>query len=150
MDEQKNVVSNKIITLQDNVYKEDLSLYSNTYDNVNRLSEIIEQNNFNSNSSVRNAFKYEYFYDVSTGKTINAYATKCFDVYPNPSTRKIIVKLNAALQENQSIRIYNLQGQLVQELNIGAHAQEVEINIEQKGLYILSYNGYQEHIFIRP
>ncbi len=149
-DDQKSITANKVTSLQGSTYREDIILYLNAYDSLNRMKEIIEQNNFNPSSTIINQFKYEYNYKVSNAVNVSNLLANTFEIYPNPSTEKVYLKINPTLEQNQTVKIHNVQGQLVQELLPELHSDVIELSIKQHGIYLVSYNGYQVRIFIQP
>lgn len=93
-----------------------------------------------------------YFYDYEAGHTLSSGISDCitvtgidlvrdadgWNVYPNPvkSNETIQVKINDLQQTSYSIRLYDLSGKIVKEVNTNALLTPVKLDVES-GTYIL-------------
>lgn len=69
-----------------------------------------------------------------------------FYVYPNPATNELNL---VADQENQTYRIYNLQGELMQEIQVSGTTAVADISGLSKGVYIVQDTDFIVAKFIK-
>jgi hypothetical protein len=85
-------------------------------------------------------------WDGKTNTNINDFNnSSAFRVYPNPlQGTKLFVRLENKVNENGILKIINLQGEIIKQINVKTGDKEIEIDIEEfsKGIYIINlYSG---------
>jgi uncharacterized delta-60 repeat protein len=78
------------------------------------------------------------FLDNASFDTINE-----IKIYPNPTTDKVTVQLQS--YDNTKTTIYDLNGRLIQEINITEGQNTIDISTLEKGIYILSITNGKEN-----
>ncbi len=70
-----------------------------------------------------------------------------FNIYPNPA--KDFVKLSAVSYQPSVVKIYNVMGMLVEEIEMSS--KEIEINVSNwdKGVYLININGKVEKLIVK-
>lgn len=65
-----------------------------------------------------------------------------FGIYPNPSNGQFVLNLGSPLNQNTNAKIYNLQGKLLQEIEVRADRLQQNIVLEKvaQGVYLFEIN----------
>ena len=84
-------------------------------------------------------------WDGKTNTNINDFnKSSAFRVYPNPlQGNKLFVRIDNKVNENGILKIINLQGEIIKQINVKTGDKEIEIDIEEfsKGIYIINLNS---------
>lgn len=74
---------------------------------------------------------------------INDPTTSTFGIYPNPSTGQFVLSLSSPLSQNTIGKVYNLQGKLLQEIQIKSDRmlQNITLNKASTGMYLFEINN---------
>jgi hypothetical protein len=67
---------------------------------------------------------------------IDSYGSSNIRIYPNPTSGKLHIA-NYELRANESIAVYNLEGQLLSTFNLSLSTQEIDVSHLSSGMYIL-------------
>lgn len=106
-------------------------------------------------SFVQDALEIDYIrvYEKQTALGLANVSNTEVNIYPNPFTNKLTLKLANTVQKNSLIKIYSMDGKLLLSENCMINNSAIELdNLEdlEKGIYIISYelNGvlYQQRI----
>ncbi|MGO2102981.1 MAG: reprolysin-like metallopeptidase [Psychroflexus halocasei] len=99
------------------------------------------------------------FYDTVTG-TLNSWSIEMctttlglddqslsdFSIYPNPTNGEFSLNFSKALNKNAIAKIYSLQGQVIEEINLSSQSTSHQIkltNALQSGVYLIEVNDGQ-------
>jgi hypothetical protein len=138
--------------------------YTYTYDtNGNSLTSVYEtwQNNTwqpglgflevfaqqNDVYFINQGYRYEASYSpfVVSGMTVIPTEQSFIEVYPNPASDRITVSINERSKENNTVLIYNMQGQLLLQETLKLCTTEIDITNFSNGIYLLRIiNGRKE------
>ena len=71
--------------------------------------------------------------------------------YPNPSRNTITLPYTLQPGETTQLRVFNMNGQLLETFNIGSDFDKIELNVSDyaKGTYIYTYNGVSKKFVVR-
>lgn len=71
--------------------------------------------------------------------------------YPNPSRNTITLPYTLQSGETTQLRVFNMNGQLLETFNIGSDFDKVLLNVSgySKGTYIYTYNGVSKKFVVR-
>ena len=88
------------------------------------------------------AYRYQASFKSFNTKIAEFNANKSLYIYPNPATNNITVNYTS-LNENKGsmIAIYNIQGQLLQQVPLQQENQQIDISALSKGVYLLKLNN---------
>lgn len=92
-----------------------------------------------------------YLFDCVTGVTDDQTSENIFEVYPNPSEDKIIIKFNEEPIDKKYINIYSMDGKLQISQLIQYSSETIDIDTSKliNGIYLVIYNNQQTKIVIR-
>ncbi len=71
---------------------------------------------------------------------------KTYDVYPNPA--KDYIKMSAVGGQQSVVRVYNVMGMLVDEIELDSEETELDVSDYNPGIYFLNINGEAVKIII--
>ncbi len=125
-----------IINIKDNIYisgnyKSD-SLF---FDNITLVNTYPPPNFGNEDMFIANLF------DSTLAKVYEIEKENIFYIFPNPANTSIAIKLNKNLQEVSSLKIMNMQGEIVAQhklLKNNYDAQQIDISQLPNGIYVYS------------
>ncbi len=71
-----------------------------------------------------------------------------FGIYPNPSNGNFVLSLSSPLNENATGKLYNIQGKLLEEVNISGNRlqQHIQLGNVAKGIYLFEVNDGNSRI----
>lgn len=71
--------------------------------------------------------------------------------YPNPSRNIITIPYTLPSGETSQLRVFNMNGQLVETFNIGSDFDKIQINVSNysKGTYIYTYNNVTKKFVVQ-
>lgn len=71
--------------------------------------------------------------------------------YPNPSRNTITIPYTLPSGETSQLRVFNMNGQLLETFNIGSDFDKIQINVSNypKGTYIYTYNGVTKKFVVQ-
>ena len=96
-----------------------------------------------------------FFSTPSSIRKSNTIENSNFHVYPNPSRGKFSILIEDDILENSSVKIYNVLGDLILEvdLDVEKYLYNIDLSNYSKGIYTISYSfdleHYQEKIIIQ-
>ncbi|MFA8299426.1 MAG: T9SS type A sorting domain-containing protein [Hyphomicrobiales bacterium] len=102
------------------------------------LSEDVETTMSGCQDSYSYNSQGKYYYSPDYAATDNI-KNSTFNIFPNPTSNKLYIQLNTKLDQNATISLYNLKGQIVLSKQINEDAFIYTHNL-QKGVYILKIN----------
>lgn len=76
-------------------------------------------------------------------------ASKAVSFYPNPASDFINVETISNSQENNSLEIINLHGQIVKKTELAGFKQTVDISVLKSGIYFIRVGKHTERLVIR-
>lgn len=74
----------------------------------------------------------------SVGVNIPENTTNNVIVYPNPSSGKFSIQFNNEMSSEATITVYDVVGKIVSETKIEEGIQQLDLNLESKGMYFVS------------
>ena len=69
-----------------------------------------------------------------------------FDIYPNPT--KDVITINGAVNQNEVLRIYSMNGQLVYEQLINTLPETIDLSSFENGIYLVHYNSQYKKVIL--
>lgn len=71
--------------------------------------------------------------------------------YPNPATEFVTLPYELEQGSNAEMRIFNVNGQLIESKNIGSHFDNILLDISnyQSGIYFYEYNGKSNRFIVK-
>jgi hypothetical protein len=66
-----------------------------------------------------------------------------FSLYPNPATNFINIELDQSAYRNNSMKIYNLLGELITEKRVSTSRISLDVSNYPKGVYLININSEQ-------
>ena len=75
----------------------------------------------------------------------------CSTAYPNPARNNITLPYELKEIEKATMSIYNLNGQLIECIEIGSHSNQVQLNVNDyvPGIYIYEYKGRNNRFIVQ-
>lgn len=95
--------------------------------------------------------QFEILLDAScVVNTENIASQEPFKLYPNPSNGEFFLEWGQALVNNQVLRVYNIQGQLIQQsqLNGGTLKTNVDLSNQPAGIYIVQVGAIAQRVIV--
>jgi hypothetical protein len=111
--------------------------WNNTYDNDGDLADQTYDVSFGTTWDKRTRTIYSYTDPSGFAERKGPEPVK---FYPNPATSKVYVELPGSRGENCSVKIMNLNGQVISAAPVNAFSQNIEVDVTglSRGVYILS------------
>ena len=81
-----------------------------------------------------------YYFQAVTGMNNLVAQQVSLNVYPNPAANYITVESNS-IAEDQTISVYNIQGQLITQQKILQAKTNIDISAFEKGIYVVKVNN---------
>jgi hypothetical protein len=90
-------------------------------------------------------------FDCVTGASDDQTSNNIFEIYPNPSEDKLIIKFNEEPIDKKYINIYSMDGKLQISQLIQYSSETIDIDTSEliNGIYLVIYNNQQTKIVIR-
>ncbi len=79
--------------------------------------------------------------------TDDLYSTESINIYPNPTTDIVTIKLNDEVKD-KSLQILDLSGKIVLRKNISGNSTEIDVSVLEKGVYLIKVGGKMEKLIV--
>ena len=79
--------------------------------------------------------------NCGTGNIAEAWYPKKIEIFPNPATNELHVKIRTAIITPVTITIYNMQGKVVKQITIKQNENVIDVSELQQGVYSVRVSG---------
>ncbi len=138
-----NIVLNKILHPFVDTDNDLIENYLDNDDDGDGLLTINEDYNHNGNPSDddTNANNIPDYLEASVTLHTSNFIASDFKVYPNPAKTVITINLSEYVSKNMHVSMYNLQGQIVKEVDLDAKTTSISLSGLKSGVYFLKFKN---------